>query len=53
MSFVSFIDGGQHRFVDPEAEGGGDEGERQVANHTAHNVHLIAAGNFSFVLLLL
>ena len=41
MSFVSFIDGGQHRFVDPEAEGGGDEGERQVANHTAHNVHLI------------
>ena len=34
VSFVSFIYGRQHRFVDPEAQCGGDEGQRQVAHNT-------------------
>ena len=34
MSFVSFIDSSQNRFVDSEAHGGSDKGERQVSNDT-------------------
>merc|ERR1711894_849888 len=34
VSFVSFIYGRQHRFVDPEAQCGGDEGQRQVTHNT-------------------
>lgn len=34
MTFVSFIDSSQHRFVDSEAHGGSDEGEGQVSNNT-------------------
>ena len=38
VSFVSFIYGRQHRFVDPEAQCGGDEGQRQVAHNTNNNI---------------
>ena len=37
VSFVSFVDGGEHRLVDPEAHGGGDQGQGQVAEHAEHN----------------
>ena len=34
VSFVCFIDSGQHRFVDPEAQGGCDQRQRQVTHNT-------------------
>ena len=37
MSFVSFVDGGEHGLVDPEAHGGGHQGQGQVAEHAEHN----------------
>ena len=37
VSFVSFVDGGEHRLVDPEAHGGGHQGQGQVAEHAEHN----------------
>ena len=35
MSVLGLVDGGQHRLVDPEAHGGGDESQGEVTDHTA------------------
>ena len=37
MSLISFIDSSQHRFVDPEAHCGSDQGQGQITNNTKHN----------------
>ena len=50
VSFVSFIDRGQDRFVDPEAECGSDEGEGQVTHNTNKDdlimTHILAIPDF-------
>ena len=35
MSVLGLVDGSQHGLVDPEAHGGGDQGEGEVTDHTA------------------
>ena len=35
MAILSLVDGSQDGLVDPEAHGGRDEGQGEVANHTA------------------
>jgi len=34
MSVLGLVDGSQHGLVDPEAHGGGDQGEGEVTDHT-------------------
>ena len=44
VSVLSLVDGSQHRLVDPEAHGGGDQSQGQVADHTEDDDHVGGGG---------
>ena len=41
MSILSLVDRRQDGLVDPEAHGGGDESQGQVANHTENTSQMM------------
>ena len=46
MPILSLVDRRQHGLIDPEAHGGGDESQGEVANHTENisKMMLVLAG---------
>ena len=46
MAILSLVDGRQDGLVDPEAHGGSDDGQGEVANHTENisSMMLVFAG---------
>ena len=44
VAVLSLVDGSQDRLVDPEAHGGGDQSQGQVADHTEHDDHVGGGG---------